>query len=154
MIKVFILYWTLKWKNLHIYMAAFKMSLQHVAIYWILNAESFLDQNCLDLVNVGGSEINWSDSTIIAVEILRLISRKLILWEQPFLQIISPGFRHQRINRCSLFIHIFATSNQFGNKVWEAEAQNFEGERKQSFNGFAQRFRRGFGSELSFLSFV
>ena len=57
----------------------FKMSLQHVAIYWILNAESFLDQNCLDLVNVGGSEINWSDSTIIAVEILRLISRKLIL---------------------------------------------------------------------------
>ena len=121
-------------------MAAFKMSLQHVAIYWILNAESFLDQNCLDLVNVGGSEINWSDSTIIAVEILRLISRKLILWEQPFLKIISPGFRHQRINRCSLFIHVFATSNQFGNKVWEAEAQNFEGERKQSFNGFAQDF--------------
>ena len=118
----------------------FKMSLQHVAIYWILNAESFLDQNCLDLVNVGGSEINWSDSTIIAVEILRLISRKLILWEQPFLQIISPGFRHQRINLCSLFIHVFATSNQFGNKVWEAEAQNFEGERKQSLNGFAQDF--------------
>lgn len=114
-------------------MAAFK-------IYWILNAESFLDQNCLDLVNVGGSEINWSDSTIIAVEILRLISRKLILWEQPFLKIISPGFRHQRINLCSLFIHVFATSNQFGNKVWEAEAQNFEGERKQSLNGFTQDF--------------
>lgn len=47
-----------------------------------------------------------STPTIIAVEILRSASRKLILREQPFLHIIcASGFRHQHIFVCSLFIH-------------------------------------------------
>jgi len=50
----------------------------------------------------GRFDIN-QPSTIIAVEILRFTSRKLILWEQPFLHVSSVGgFRCQNI---CVFIH-------------------------------------------------
>ena len=58
-------------------------------------------------------------SAIIAVEILRFSSRKLILWEQPFLHIICAwwGFRHHNI--CVFTFHSFSKTSLARVRWWK-----------------------------------